>query len=645
MRAVAVSAGVGVAGSLALVAGARWAMPAAVHGPVAEGAWTARSRALFEPSGFNRPELDTQTGHHYSWTTVHAQLAFPQLNRSIPYLVTLGIQHARPAGVLPPTLRVSVDGRLVLSEDTSTAGPHVSFEIPRDARTGAVVTIDAAPTYAPGGSDHRTLGVIVDDVAVAPIRGSFRPTLLVGLQTILAIGLCALAFRALGLHGWLFGVVAAGTVVGFDWLLLTDAAFAGVFPHRLVGIGLGAALMGGLLGAVRLRRPRIAGVSGWSIAVGVVLAATVVKFGVFWHPLAIVGDGIFQVHRAQAVHAGQYYFISVTPRPFYEFPYPIALYLAAQPFWNWFPAELDLLRLLRTLSIGADALAGVALYVAARRQWPESRAPLWMAALYPFARAPFEALSNANLTNLFGQGVFSVGIAVIAWLAAGLSLSWPALALAVVLVIVAFLSHFGTLTVGLCVLGAVAVGLLVMGRGFVRRIGLWVVALTIAASAVSWFAYYSRPEFRAVYAKTFASMSSRQSDDSSKIDAAPAVKLRRWWSGIGDDYGRPGVAVMAAALVGLVLMWRRTPRAGATIVFTSWMAAWLALSALGILSSLTLRANLAAAPVFIVCCGVTLSALGDRPRVGMLAAAALFAVLAWDGWHVALMCINLPGSQ
>jgi len=645
MRGLAVSVGVGLAGALALVAGARWAMPAAVHGPIAEGAWTARSRALFEPSGFYRPELDTGTGRHYSWTTDHAQLAFPNLSRSIAYLVTIELRHARPAGVAPPTVRVSVDDKLVLSQDTAATGNRISFEIPRDSRPEAIVTFDVNPTYVPGPPDPRALGVIVDDVAVAPVHGSFRPTLSVTLQAMAAIALCVLACWMLGLRGWWFGVAAGGMAIGLDWLLLTDAAFAGGYVQRLVGIGLAAALTAAVFGALRLKRPAFAGVAGWSAIVAVVLAATVVKLGVFWHPLAIVGDGIFQVHRAQAVHAGQYFFTSVTPRPFYEFPYPIALYLAAQPFWHWFPTELDLLRLLRTLSIVVDALAGIALALAARRQWPESRTPLWIAALYPFARAPLEALSNANLTNLFGQGVFSVALAAIAWLAPGISMSGAAFALALLFLVVAFLSHFGTLTVGLCVLGAVAIGLLALGRGFTRRAGVWVIALTMAASAASWFVYYSRPEFRDVYAKTYASMSSRAADNSSKIDAAPQVKLQRWWSGVGDDYGRPGVGVIAAAIMGLVLVWRRAPRSGATLVFSFWIAAWLALSALGILTSLTLRANLAAAPAFIVFSAVTLSVVADRSRAGAVAAAALFTLLAWDGWQVAVTCLSLTGSH
>jgi hypothetical protein len=640
-RGLATSLIVALLGALALWAGARWLMPAVVHGPVAEGAWTARSRAMFEPSGFYRAEIDPDTLHHFSWTSAHAQLTFRNLNRSIAHLVTLEFRSGRPAGDVPPTVRVSVDDGLVLNADTASAGKSLSFEIPRADQTGATVVLDVTPAYTPGGPDTRALGILVDDVAVSPVHGSFRPTGRVLAQTAVAITACALAFWWLGLRGWLFGVAAAGMVIGFDWLLLMDAAFTGGFPDRLLGIGFAALLSGAVLGLIRWKWPAIAGAPAWSLAAGVVLAATVVKLGVFWHPLAVVGDGIFQVHRAQAVHAGHYFFTSVTPRPFYEFPYPVALYVAAQPFWNWLTTELDLLRLLRTLSIVADAFVGVALYIVAKRQWPHSRVPLLAAALYPFARAPFEALSNANLTNLFGQGIFGLALAAIAWFAAGAAASWIALALALALLVIAFLSHFGTLTVGVCVLGAVAAGLLIAGRGFVRRAGVWVIGLTLAAFAVAWVMYYSRPEFRAVYAKTYASMSAREADNTSKIDASPAVKLQRWWSGIGDDYGRPGVAVLVATVVGLFLALRRQPREGATLVFAFWIAAWLALSALGILTSLTLRANLAVAPAMAFFAAVTLAAIADRSRAGMVAAAGVFLLLAWNGWQVAIACLEL----
>ena len=101
-----------------------------------------------------------------------------------------------------------------------------------------------------------------------------------------------------------------------------------------------------------------------------------------------VGDGIFQVHRAQLVHQGHYFFTSVTPSPSFEIPYPVGLYVAALPFWDFFPSKLDLLRLLRTVTVVADALVGLGLYAVARRQWNDPRAALLAAGLWPFARAP-----------------------------------------------------------------------------------------------------------------------------------------------------------------------------------------------------------------------------------------------------------------
>jgi hypothetical protein len=383
----------------------------------------------------------------------------------------------------------------------------------------------------------------------------------------------------------------------------------------------------------------IAGAPGWSIAAALVLAVSAIKLAVFWHPLAIVGDGIFQVHRAQIVHGGQYFFTSVTPKPFFEFPYPVALYVFAQPFWNAFPTELDLLRLLRAIAIVADGLVALALYGAAMRQWQHRRIALLCAALWPLALAPLEALSNANLTNLFGQSVFGAALAGIGWAAAGTAVSGPGLLILCGLLVVAFLSHFGTVTVGVSMLGAVGVALVLVGRGHPRRMGAWVFAILLAAAAVAWVAYYSH--FTEVYAKTWASVSAREADDSSKLVASPAVKLQRWWAGIGDDYGRPGLAVLLLAAAGAVSLVRRHRRDGATIVFLAWGLAWLALTTLGLLTPITLRANLATAPVFILLASVAIGRLASRGGLSVPVAVVLTGAVAWDGWRMILRTLAL----
>ena len=645
LRGIGASAGVAILAALLLAIGARWGMPQTVHGPVGEGAWTARSRAMFVATGFHRPEYDGPGDRHFSWTTDTSQLAFPRLSRSIAYRVRLRLRGGHPAGGQPPVLRITVDDRPVRSMNLTGGDREVEFEIPRRDQSGAVVALDVSPTFTPGNGDRRVLGVIVDDVAVSPVNGPFRVDAVVLLWAAVATFACAWAVWMTGLRGALFATAAAGVVAAFVWLLLKDAAFAGVFVERLLHIGLGASVIGLVVAAARARWPEPGGARDWSIAAGLVLAACVVKLAVYWHPLAMVGDAMFQVHRAQEVHAGQYFLTSVTPRPFYEFPYPVALFVAAQPFWDWFPGDFDLVRLLRLLSLGVDAMVGLALYALARRQWPDRPAVLYVAALWPFARAPFEALTNANLTNLFGQGLFGVALAGVAWMAAGSAISWPWLALIALLLALSFLSHFGTLIVGLAIVGAVVIVLAGLGRQHVRRMGVALCAVLLAATAVSWVVYYSNARFTDVYAKTFASVRSHERDDSSKLDAAPSVKLQRWWSGVGDDYGRPGIPVLVVALAGLVMVVRRRPRDGGALVMMAWLSAWLALSVLGVVTSITVRANLATAPVFIYLGGLCLADLATRSRLTAAAAVALFALLAWDGWQLALRCLDLAGAR
>jgi hypothetical protein len=185
--------------------------------------------------------------------------------------------------------------------------------------------------------------------------------------------------------------------------------------------------------------------------------------------------------------------------------------------------------------------------------------------------------------------------------------------------------------------------LIAAGRGHTRRVGVWVFALLVVAASASWLAYYSH--FTEVYARTWASVAARESDDSSKIVAAPAVKLGRWWSGTGDDYGRPGVPVLLVALVGALLLARHHFRDGASLVVLAWMLAWIALTAIGILTPITVRANLAAAPAFIFLSAVGLGTLASRSRTGALAAVALAAILAWDGWRVGVACLQLAARN
>lgn len=630
-------AAVALVGAVALIGAIRFGVKA-VSGPIHESGWTQRSRAAFMPAGFYGAELDGATGNSYSWSQASAELRFPQLNRARAHRVTLTLRSGRPATVAAATLAVAVDGQLRLKEPVADGPAQIVFEIPRRDDPGATVALAIDPAYQPGGPDPRALGVIVDAVRLEPVNGPFAVTTRVLLLAAVAMFAAALGIRLTGASGWLSLAAMVVVAAGIDWLLLKDAAFIGDYAARLARIGGGATLAGATIGLARLRWHSLGGASGWAEAGALILAVSVVKLGVFWHPGAIVGDGIFQVHRAQVVHGGQYIFTSVTPKPFFEFPYPVALYVFAQPFWTLFPAEIDLLRLLRAVTIVADGLVGFALYGALVRQWGDRAAGLWAATLWPLARAPMEALSNANLTNLFGQSAFGVALAGVAWFAATGSFSKVAAATITAFMAIAFLSHFGTVTVGLAIAGAAGAALVVLGQGSSRRSGFWVFAMLLAALLVSWTVYYSDARFIQVYKSSWASVTTRVDDDSSKIVASPMVKATRWWSGTGDDYGRPGIALLLVAGAGAWLLVRRGARAAASLVFLAWLAAWMAMTLFGILTPITLRANLAAAPALIALCAIALGSLSARSR---LAAGALALLVAWDGWRILQASIQL----
>jgi hypothetical protein len=636
--ALVASGGAAILAVILLVAGARWWIPQQIDGPVAESGWTRRSRAAFVPSGFHPAELDPSSGRSFSWSREQARLEFPALRRTRAYLVTLTVRGVRPPHLPQADVTIAVDEDTRFSGAVSNETSEIAFEIRRGDSLGAAISIDVRQPYVPGGGDPRTLGVIVDRVAFSPVNGAFVPAAETMRDLALAVFVAVLGLWLCGLRGALGAAAAATVAAGCAWLMLQDGAFIGTFSARLVPIAVGCLIVGAVIGQFSMKWPSLGGVPEWNIAVGLILAVSLVKIGLFSHPLAIVGDGIFQVHRAQVVHGGNYLFTSVTPKPFFEFPYPVALYVFAQPFWSWFPSELDLLRLLRTIAVVADGVAGVILYGAVRRQWNNRAAALLCAVLWPLARAPFEAMSNANLTNLFGQSMFGAALAGVAWMAAASTLSMAAAATVGVLLAIAFLSHFGTVTVGLAMLGIAGAALLILGRGHPRRVGVTVFAVLFAAVLASWIVYYSN--FTEVYRRTWTAVAERQSDDSSKMVAAPAVKLERWWAGTGDDYGRPGVPVLLATLAGMILLLRQ-PRTGAGVVFLAWLVAWIALSALGILTPLTLRANLAAAPAFTALSALAVGAMASRGGVATLAAWVAGAFIAMDGWRVALACLRL----
>ena len=71
-----------------------------------------------------------------------------------------------------------------------------------------------------------------------------------------------------------------------------------------------------------------------------------------------------------------------------------------------------------------------------------------------------------------------------------------------------------------------------------------------------------------------------------------------------------------------------------------WALVWVAASALGIFSSVELRANLAATPMFVCLAAYALGAMGRTSRSGLAVAAAGLVAIAHDGVRVWLFWLG-----
>ncbi len=641
-RAAIVVLSATIAGLVLLAAGARTMTPSPLEAPIGDGGWTGRTRAWFTTRGFYRPEVDPQTGRQFSWTSGRSRLVFANLDRSQAYRLSVDLTIVRPAGEPLPTVGVTADGATLATVALTSAIAQIAVDIPSRTEAGLLVVLDVSNTWTPEGGEARALGVIVNTVRLEPQQGRFTvswPTL--G-WTALAIATFALGVVLCGPPLPIAVALVTMIVAGLDWLLWLDAAFIGADVLRLVKIGASVTILGAVVGPLRRVTARVAWPE-WPTTAAIVISLSALKLAFFTHPQIALTDALFQVHRAELVHRGEYFFTSVTPAPSFEFPYAVALYVAAQPFWSWFRTELDLANLLRGLALIADALVGFAVYAMARRQWASAPIALMAAAIWPLTRAPAMALGHANLTNLFGQGLFGVAMGVFAWMAAGGAASPLALAAGAGMLTLAFLSHFSTLSIGVILTGAIAAGLIAFAgrQPALRRVGLSICAAAAIAFALAYVVYYSH--FTALYRETFTRVvSGVDRASATSMVADPATKFRRWITEdqFANDYGLPGIALFVSAVVGLVWLLRQRPREGLTIVLGVWALVWIVASALGLFSSVELRANLAATPMFVCLAAYALGAIGRASRWGLAVVAAGLVAIAHDGLRVWLFWLG-----
>jgi hypothetical protein len=606
-----------------------------IAGPAADGSYAVRARAWFEARGLFPAEFDTQASRSFSWTRTQGAFVVPLLDRSRPHQLRLSVRGASPVPGRPSQqLMLAVDG--LLAESVVLTGQPQTFvvRIPPSRRSRADVAFRLSHGVVPGAHDPRELGMIVDDVALAPSgEGWIRVPRRAWLAAALAGAILGLIV-ALGGGPIVWTLSAAVTAAaGSAWLLNLDAAFLGNdYVWRVVRFDLGVAAAALVFAAVaRMRNWHIDGVA--RVAFTAVLIVLALRTAVFLHPSVTKGDGFFQVHRAQLVHAGQYFFTSLTPRPFFEFPYAPGLYVAAMPLWTSFPYETDRLILLRTIALVMDAAAALALFAAVRRFWtPE--AAFVSAALYQLVPVGLHTACTANLTNLFGQSLFALGTLLACRTMGRVHHTWWALGLALLLA-GAFMSHFSTLSTGVPIVLAVVVGLSL--RGDSRRAALWMAAALAVALILSYALYYSH--FHAVYAKTLARILEGGGQPQARSMAAPvSIKIERFARALLYDYY--GLPLLVGALAGGIALAAQRASDAWTRTLVGWLGVVVAFFALGILTPIEMRAALSAQPVVAALFGLGVGALWTRNAPAKIAAIVLVGAVALRGVIDWLGCLG-----
>lgn len=603
------------------------------RGPLENGEKIGRSRGWVEFSGFYPAELED--GRSFSWMGEAGRIRLARLDRSVENRLSLWVQPAvanRPVEIAP-----AVDG-LALPPVALVPGPQrVDIDLPISDSGRAIVTLRVSQTFVPGATDSRTLGLRVDGVALEAADGrlripweSLRSAIIAGLGLGIAVALTLaarpLAFAlGLGAGGWL----------GF--LLVFDGAFLGAYPERLVFIGIGAAAAGALCAAStnRVEDDR------WSLraAAGVAVVLTACKLALFFHPMSAVGDSIFHVHRAQVVQRGEYFFTSITPRPFFEFPYPPGLYVVVGPLWNMVRSDMGHVWLLRGAALAAEAGLALAVYVVVFANWRNRLAAFFASTVTLLLPVGLYTICTSNLTNSFGQSMFGIGLVTLLCLHVASRRGWILIAIGSTFVCAGFLSHFSTFSIGVPLLLACASALWLGRRAEPRRVAIGLtVALAIAAS-VSIGVYYSH--FVPVYKKTAERVLAREGAEVERSMVAPAsAKANRVITTVWTEFG--AAALLAGAAGGLLLVTARA-RDPLTLALAGWTGVVLGFWLLAVLTAIEMRASLAAQPLIAMLAGLAIARGTKDGRAARIAAAAaiasivLHAVSDWTG------CLGIEG--
>jgi hypothetical protein len=354
-------------------------------------------------SGIYKGELDGLAS--FAWTSGQVVIETADLDRRSPWSCSLRFRGPRPPGEQSPIVSVSVDNARVASVPAAAEYHDLGFTIPAGGRQMRLV-LDVSPTFTPGTTDKRVLGIQIDRLQCRPSGTALppRPALVAasaGAGFLAAV--FVLAGFSLTVSLLCAGVVAFGSAV----LMTTGAGVYGDYSGTVLRITMWTVVLtcAVMSGAERIVRQRLSTAARVVFAISAV--AVTLKLIALMHPAKPDIDAIFHAHRLTDVIAGRRYFT----QPFVggvEMPYAIGLYVWAWP-WTWLSA--DHVAVIRAVAAVSDVAAGALLYPMLAGAWANRRAAALAVLFYQLAPLGYAVLGNANLTNLFGQSVALVVVA------------------------------------------------------------------------------------------------------------------------------------------------------------------------------------------------------------------------------------------
>jgi hypothetical protein len=578
-------------------------------------------------------ERDPVSGASFAWTGEDVTLRLAELDRRVPWNLELRVRGARPQPAENPELIVVADGVQLEPRRTSSDYQNITVPVPARAdRRGLTITIRVSSTFVPGGSDRRSLGVMLDRLQLSP-TGIVVPPRRAFAGAAAASAAMGAAIAALG--------VTAGSAIGAAMAIAAGIASAIArgfapytnFPDVASRAGISIALtlvLGTAIVRARMRAP-LRNTARFSAAFSA--SALLLKLLILLHPDMPVGDALFHAHRFQELLGGRLFFTSVAPGD-YLFPGAPGLYVFSSLFSHLVsrgPADMALLRIVCATS---DATVSILLYSAIVRVWRDRLAGACAVAIHQLIPLDFGVLALGNLTNAFAQALSVVALVMMASASLQIARWVPWLCFTAILV-AAFLSHASSFAIlaGACLATAVL---------FRRRGGsalqpaanaiLVSLAVAIATAVALYYSHYAET-YRTQLARLFSEAARGAPDE-----AGRGILTRFFWVP-RYLYLSFGIPALILAAWGARVRWRHRQSDQLTLSILGWTMACTAFLLVGIVSPLGVRYYLALLPVVAVMAGFGASAGWSAGGYARVAATVL---LAWGlvegvrGWWTAI---------